>query len=201
MLVDDHAVLRAGIKTVVEMESDMRVVSSCPNAEEALAAGCEADVCVADLRLGDGMDGIDFIMRLQSAHGAQCPAVVVFSTFDTEEDVFRALDAGASGFLSKQAGADELVAAIRAAAAGEKTVPPGIADKLRRRADREPLSKRQLEILGYLASGLSNKEIGLKTFVCEDTVKSHLRTIYQRLGARDRVEAVRAAMSLGLVKP
>ncbi len=202
MLVDDHAVLRMGLEAVFSIQDDVSVVASVGTGEEALqiASRGGVDVCIVDLRLGEGMDGVSFIAALRGIDEAIRPKAVVFSTFDSEEDVFRAIEAGAYGYLSKQSSGAELLDAVRRAASGESCVPPEIAEKLRQRDAHRPLSARQLEILSYLAVGLSNKEIGQRVFVCEDTVKTHLRTIYKRLGAKDRVEALRIAAERGIVR-
>ncbi|MBR1870982.1 MAG: response regulator transcription factor, partial [Kiritimatiellae bacterium] len=173
MIVDDHAVVRMGLKAVFALEGDMRVVADVGTADEALdfLRTGKIDVAIVDLRLGAGMDGTELIRRI--AGMGDRPRTLVFSTFDSEEDVFRAIEAGAQGYLPKQSSGAELAAAVRRVAAGEKCIPPQIAAKLRERSEKPVLSARQLEILGFLASGMANKEIAQKVFVCEDTVKTH----------------------------
>lgn len=201
MLVDDHAVLRAGIESIFMSEADMKIVASVSSCEEALARLPDAkpDVCIVDLRMSDGMDGIELVGRI--AGGAStAPYVIVFSAYDTEEDVFRAMSSGAKGFISKLSSGEDLVAVVRRVARGERVLPNDLAVKMRNRENREVLSQRQMEILGLLASGLSNKEMAARLFLSEDTVKWHLRIIYKRLGVRDRVEAIGKASSLGIVR-
>jgi DNA-binding NarL/FixJ family response regulator len=212
LLVDDQALVRAGFVMVLSAQPDMTVVGEAGDGTEALAllARTPADVVVMDVRM-PVMDGVEATRRICS--GPDGPRVLVLTTFDTDEDAFAALQAGASGFLLKNSPPEQLLAAIRVVAAGESVVAPRITRALLDRfagqltlpgrADERlaALTDREREVLELVAAGLSNTEIAARLFVAEGTVKTHFGRILAKLELRDRVQAVVFAYEIGLVKP
>jgi len=212
LLVDDQALVRAGFVMVLSAQADMAVVGEAGNGAEALAmlATTPADVVVMDIRM-PVMDGVEATRRLCS--GAGGPKVLVLTTFDTDEDAFAALQAGASGFLLKNAPPEDLLTAIRVVAGGESVVAPRVTRALLDRfagqltlpglADDRlaVLTEREREVLELVAAGLSNTEIAARLHVAEATVKTHFGRILAKLGLRDRVQAVVFAYEIGLVRP
>ncbi|GIE32696.1 DNA-binding response regulator [Actinoplanes italicus] len=212
VLVDDQALVRAGFGMVLSAQADMEVVGEAGDGAEALAllARTSADVVVMDIRM-PVMDGVEATRRICT--GADGPRVLVLTTFDTDEDAFAALQAGASGFLLKNAPPEQLLDAIRVFAAGESVVAPRVTRALLDRfsgqltlpgrADERlaSLTEREREVLELVASGLSNGEIAARLFVAEGTVKTHFGRILAKLELRDRVQAVVFAYEIGLVKP
>ncbi|MEV0581433.1 response regulator transcription factor [Nonomuraea sp. NPDC050310] len=201
-LVDDHPVVRAGIKALLEGEADMEIVGEAASAEEAVrgVALREPDVVLMDLQLGDGPDGVEATRRVRELPGG--PKVLVLTTYETDADIVRAIDAGATGYLLKACPPDELFQAIRAAARGESVLSPKVAAKMMRRM-RDPgpaLTAREIEILELLARGAGNKEIAKALFITEATVKTHLNHVYGKLGVDTRTAAVTAAVERGLIR-
>jgi DNA-binding NarL/FixJ family response regulator len=212
-IVDDQGMVRAGFRSLLAGEGDFEVVGEAANGEEAveLVARLVPDVTLMDIRM-PVLDGIAATRRLVGA-GVQTK-VLVLTTFDLDEYVFEALRAGASGFLLKDAPAEELAAAIRVVAAGESLLAPGVTrrviDAFVRRAappatSTEPrlglLTPREIEVLGLLARGLSNLDIATKLFVSEGTTKTHVSNVLTKLGLRDRVQAVIFAYENAVVTP
>lgn len=196
LLCDDHAVVRAGLCALLSSADGIEVVGEAGTGEEALAmaAHLHPDVVLMDLQLDDGMDGVTATRRLTS--GAEAgPRVLVLTMFDTDADITRAIEAGATGYLLKAEQPDELFAAIRNAAAGRTALSAPVADRLmtRLRSPRPALSVREHEILGQLARGLGNREIARALFISEATVKTHLGRIYGKLGVETRAGAVAVA--------
>jgi DNA-binding NarL/FixJ family response regulator len=212
LLVDDQALVRAGFVMVLSAQADMEVVGEAGDGAEALAvlASIPADVVVMDIRM-PVMDGVEATRRICSRAGT--PRVLVLTTFDTDEDAFAALQAGASGFLLKNAPPEDLLAAIRIVAGGESVVAPRVTRALLDRfapqfalpgrADQRlaALTDREREVLELIAAGLSNTEIAGRLHVAEATVKTHFGRILTKLGLRDRVQAVVFAYEIGLVRP
>ncbi|MER5427774.1 response regulator transcription factor [Streptomyces sp. NPDC002588] len=196
LLCDDHAVVRAGLRALLSSAEGIEVVGEAGSGEEALAltARLGPDVVLMDLQLGDGMDGVTAIRRLV-AEGAPGPRVLVLTMFDTDADITRAVEAGATGYLLKAERPEELFAAIRSAASGRTALSPPVADRLlaRMRSPAPTLSEREHEILGQLALGLGNREIARALFISEATVKTHLGRIYGKLGVETRAGAVAVA--------
>lgn len=198
-LVDDHPVVRQGLIALLEGEPDLRVVTAVGTVDEALAAldDTPPDVVVTDLRLGDsGGDGVDLAARV----AGRVP-VLVLTTYDHDRDIVRAVEAGAVGYLLKDAGPEEIISAVRAAAAGGDVFSD---DQTRRvtetmRAPRPELSDRERAVLGLVAAGSSNRQIAKELFVAEATVKTHLVRAYAKLGADSRTAAVARARELGLL--
>ncbi|MET9913019.1 response regulator transcription factor [Streptomyces sp. NPDC006476] len=212
VVVDDQPLIRAGFAMVLAAQSDIEVVGEAENGADALAllARTEADVVIMDIRM-PVMDGVEATQRLSRLPDA--PRVLVLTTFDTDEDAFAALQAGASGFLLKNTPPGEVVTAIRVVSAGESVVAPRVTRRLldrfagklapsARHDERlDLLTLREREVLGLIAEGLSNSEIAARLFIAEATVKTHFGKILTKLGLRDRVQAVIFAYDSGLVAP
>jgi DNA-binding NarL/FixJ family response regulator len=199
LLVDDHPVVREGLRGMLAGEADLAVVAEAGGAAEAVAAvrGHEPDVVLMDLRMPGG-DGVEATARVL----AQRPAtrVVVLTTYDTDADILRAVEAGAAGYLLKDASRAELAQAIRAAARGETVLAPSVAAKLVSRM-RSPveLSRREIEVLALVARGRTNAEIGRELLISEATVKTHLLRTFGKLEVSDRTAAVTAALERGIL--
>jgi two-component system NarL family response regulator len=199
MLVDDHFVVRSGLASSLGLEDDIRVVAEAADADEALAAFArhEPDVVIMDLQLGAG-SGIEVTARLCKAHPQA--RILVFSSFARDEDVHRAIRAGALGYLQKAAPRDELLAAVRTVAQGKRFLPADIAQRLVARLDRPEPSARELDVLALIAKGRSNKEIATELGVSDETVKTHVSNVMQKLKAQDRAHAVTEAIRLGWIE-
>lgn len=203
LLADDHPVVRAGLRALVEGEADMRVVGEFDTAEalvRAVGLGETADVVLLDLRFGDGrMGGAEAARELVRLGG---PAVLVLTTYDSDADILEAVEAGATGYLLKDAPTAELTAAIRSAAAGVVALGPAVQQRLlsRVRAPATALSRRELEVLGRVAQGASNDDVARALFLSRATVKSHLVHVYEKLGVDSRTAAVAEARRRGLLR-
>jgi DNA-binding NarL/FixJ family response regulator len=205
LIVDDHPVVRGGISGILAPEQGFEVVGEASNGAEALtqAAALDPDVILMDLRMPE-MDGVEAIRRLV-ASGARA-RVLVLTTFDTDTDVLPAIDAGATGYLLKDAPGPELFRAIRAAARGEAVLSPSVATHVvgQMRAPTtapESISQRELEVLELVARGATNRDTAKQLFISEATVKTHLVHIYAKLGVSDRAAAVTEAFDRGLLIP
>ncbi|MBY8880147.1 response regulator [Actinacidiphila acidipaludis] len=202
LLADDHPVVRQGLAAMLGTEPDLDVVgeaSSGPEAEARVAA-LRPDIVLMDLRMPDG-DGVASIERLTSA-GLPC-RVIVLTTYETDRDILRAVEAGAAGYLLKDVTPGELAGAIRAAARGETVLAPSVAarlvDRLRGRTEAPRLSERETAVLRLVAEGCTNAEIGRRLFIGESTVKTHLLRAFGKLGVADRTAAVTSAMRHGIL--
>ncbi|WP_405783839.1 response regulator transcription factor [Streptomyces sp. NBC_01378] len=202
LLADDHPVVRAGLRAVLDAEPDFEIAAEAATAERAveLAAGGGVDVVLMDLQFGAGMHGSEATAAIATRPGA--PRVLVLTTYDTDADILAAVEAGASGYLLKDAPPEELAAAVRTAASGQSALAPAIAHRLmdRMRAPAEALSRRELEVLQLVRDGLSNQRISKELFLSQATVKSHLVHIYAKLGVDSRTAAVAAATARGLMR-
>ncbi|MFJ9418769.1 response regulator [Streptomyces sp. NPDC101227] len=202
LLADDHPVVRAGLRAVLETEPDFEVVADVPTAEGAvgLAAQLDLDVVLMDLQFGGKMLGSQATAAITARDGA--PRVLVLTTYDTDADILAAIEAGATGYLLKDAPPEELAAAVRTAAAGKSALAPTIALRLmdRMRTPATALSRRETEVLQLVADGLSNAQISKQLFLSQATVKSHLVHIYSKLGVDSRTSAVAAATARGLIR-
>ncbi|OZB86285.1 MAG: DNA-binding response regulator [Microbacterium sp. 14-71-5] len=202
VLVDDHPVVRAGVRALLESTDDLVVVGEASNSAGAvLAVEAERpDVVLMDLSLGEGEGGIVATARIRALPDP--PAVLVLTTYDSESDILRALDAGAAGYLLKDAPPDQLFAGIHAVSRGEPALAPSVAAVLMRRAaSPEPrMTEREVEVLELLADGLGNRELAKALFVSEATVKSHLSHIYGKLGVDTRAGAVAAAIEQRIIR-
>ncbi|AGS35971.1 two-component system response regulator involved in heme homeostasis [Corynebacterium maris DSM 45190] len=197
MLIDDHPVVRAGLRSILDSFDEITVVGegSDGSAVDELPPG--VDVVVCDLQM-PGVDGVAATRRLQEAGG---PPVLVLTTFDTQAGIVAALEAGAVGYLLKDAPEERLREAVVATAAGQRTLAPEVAAALAERVTRprEALSSREIELLQALASGASNRELAAQLFISEATVKTHLIHIYQKLGVDNRTAAVTVAREQRLI--
>lgn len=201
LLVDDHPVFRDGLRQLLESADEFTVVAEAGDGREALtwARRHQVDVVLMDLHLPE-MDGLTAIGRLREI--SPQARVLVLTTYDADEEVLAAIEAGAVGYLLKDISRTDLIDAVRAAARGEPVLSPSPARRILSRI-REPapelLKPRQLELLRLVADGATNREAASRLFISEATVKAHLLRIYERLGARDRASAVAAAYRRGLL--
>ena len=202
LLADDHPVVRAGLRAVLETEPGIVVMAEAATAEDAVtrAAVGDIDVVLMDLRFGGGMGGAEATARITARPGA--PRVLIVTTYDSDADTLPAIEAGATGYLLKDAHPEELAAAVRTAAAGRTALAPTVADRLinRLRAPAVALTRRETEVLTLVAQGLSNQAIGQRLHLTEGTVKSHLARTYTKLGVDSRTAAVATATDLGLIR-
>jgi len=202
LIVDDHPVVRTGLRAVIESQDDLVVVGEASTGEEGVrrAALDEPDLVLMDLQMPGG-GGVMATRQITSLDPA--PHVMILTTYDTDADVLAALDAGAVGYLLKDAPPEVLFASIRTAAAGEMTLAPAVATKLVARVARparDALTARELEVLELLAEGIANKEIANQLLVSEATVKTHLVHIFTKLGVDTRTAAVAVAVDRGLIR-
>lgn len=202
LIADDHPVVRDGLRAMLATQADMELVGEAATGTEAVerARALRPDVVLMDLQMPD-LDGPSAIAALRE----QAPEVrvLVLTTYGTDADITRAVDAGATGYLLKDAPREQLFGAIRAAARGESVLSPSVATRVlgRMRAPaEEALSPRELEILEAVARGLSNKDIGRQLYVSEATVKTHLLRVFSKLGVADRTAAVTVALERGIIR-
>ncbi|HEY4614056.1 MAG TPA: response regulator transcription factor [Citricoccus sp.] len=193
LLVDDHPVVRAGLRALLEEEPTITVTGEAGNGDEALRALADAtlvvDVVVMDLQMGPGLGGTEATDRITAAHG---PPVLILTTYDTQADITAALAAGATGYLLKDAPAETLRQAVRDAATGRPVLSPTVTAQLLKRlnAPTLALSPREIEILQRLSTGATNRELAKALFISEATVKTHLVHIYDKLGVDNRTQAI-----------
>ncbi len=211
MLVDDQAMIRSGLQMILEAEPDLQVIAEADSGQEAIriAGRDKPDVILMDIRM-PGMDGLTATQEILEANPSA--RIIILTTFDVDDYVYRSLRIGASGFLLKNAPADDLVHAVRVVAGGEAMLAPAVTKRVIEEFGRQPepspavtsmanLTDRELEVLQLVAAGMSNAEIGEALFVSETTVKTHVSRMLTKLGLRDRVQAVVAAYDAGLVRP
>ena len=196
-LADDHPPLRAGLAAILNSQPDIKVVGEAGSGRETLESKVIADVYIVDVRMPDG-DGIHVIKQLMKRDPAS--KVLVLTTFDNEEDVFRALEAGARGYLLKDTTTEELVSALTQVQAGERYLPHGIATRLADRLVRPTLTPRELDVLRLVTKGRTNKELASAMFVSEETVKTHMKSLFLKLGVHDRAEAVSVSLKRGIIR-
>ncbi|MDW6057286.1 response regulator transcription factor [Streptomyces sp. FXJ1.4098] len=202
LLADDHPVVRAGLRAVLETEPGIVIVAEAATAEDAVdrAAEGDIDVVLMDLQFGKGMTGAEATARITARSDA--PRILVVTTYDSDADTLPAIEAGATGYLLKDAPPEDLATAVRTAAAGRTTLAPAVAERLmnRLRVPGTTLTRRETEVLTLVAEGLSNQAIGHHLHLTEGTVKSHLARIYAKLGVDSRTAAVATATDLGLIR-
>lgn len=200
LVVDDHPVVRAGIAGMLGVEPDIEVVGEAEDGQQAieLTRQLAPDVVLTDLRM-PVLDGVAATRAIVALPGA--PRVVVLTTYETDSEILRAVEAGATGYLLKDTPRAELVAGVRAAARGQTVLTPSVATRLvtQMRDDTEHLTPRELEVLGAVARGLSNPAIGRELFISEATVKTHLLRAFAKLGVADRTHAVTRAIERGIL--
>lgn len=199
LIVDDHPVVREGLAAMIDRRPDMTVIAQAENGREALTAFTNhlPDVTLIDLQMPE-MGGVEVIRTLRIPHPNA--RFVVLTTFDGDEDIYRALEAGAMAYLLKDTPREELLDAIRTVYAGGKSIPSEVAAKLTERMFSPELTERELDVLKLIVAGNSNKEIGEALFITEGTVKVHVQAILGKLGVSDRTQAVTTALKRGIVK-
>jgi two-component system NarL family response regulator len=199
LIADDHVTVTAGLSSIIGLQPDMVVVAEAADGRQAVELWRQyrPDVALLDLRMPvlGGVGAIDQI-RLEDASAR----VIVLTTFDTDNDVYRAIKAGAKGYLLKDARREELLDCIRRVSRGETCIPPSLLEKLAAGVSSETLTGRESDVLTLLARGKSNKEIGANLYISEATVKAHLRSIFSKLNVLSRTEAIVAASRRGLVQ-
>ena len=208
MIVDDHTVVRDGLGTMLQRQPDFAVVGDAPNGREGveMAERLKPDVILMDLRMPE-MDGVEAMRRIRKSQ----PAInfLVLTTFDTDEYIFDAVEAGAKGFLLKDASRDDLFNAVRAVSRGESLIQPNVAARLLNRFAEmsrgggqtgDALSEREREVLTLIARGRANKEIATDLVLSESTVKTHVANIFAKLSVNDRTSAVTTAIQKGIIK-
>ncbi len=198
LIVEDHNIVRQGLVALLNTVPDLRVIAEAFDGEEAVAAHRrhKPDITLMDLRLPK-LGGADAIARIRT----ETPAarIIVLTTFDGDEDIFRAIQAGAKGYLLKGMDLDELTEAIRSVHAGKSRIPAAVAEKLADRMGGPALTTRETEVLKRIVAGRSNKEIGTDLFISEATVKTHVNSILGKLGVTDRTQAATSALQRGIV--
>lgn len=202
VIADDHPVVRAGLRALLDAADGIQVVGEAGDPDEAFeyAAAFNPELVLMDLQFGHERTGADATRRIRALDAP--PYVLVLTNYDTDGDILGAVEAGASGYLLKDAPPDELVAAVRAAAAGESALAPAIAGRLmeRMRAPQVSLSTREIEVLRLVADGASNGEVAAALHISDATVKSHLVHVFSKLGVTSRTAAVSTARSLGILR-
>jgi len=196
--VDDHPVVRVGLSSMLGTQAGLKVIGSASGGEEALTMLRKeaVDVLLVDLRM-PGMNGIDLLRTLRSTPSP--PKVIVLTSYETDEDVYRAVSAGAQGYLLKNTVQEEMIEAITTVHAGRRYIPTHIAAHLADRVVRSNLTARELEILQMIAKGLTNKEIGRTLIISDNTVRNHVGSILEKLEVSDRTEAATTAIQRGII--
>jgi DNA-binding NarL/FixJ family response regulator len=198
LVADDHPVVRTGLAAVITQEADLELVAEAEHGGQAVALFAEhrPDVVLIDLRMPvmDGIEAIRAIIR-------EFPAarILALTTYEGDADIQRALEAGACGYLLKDMLMTEVITAVRAVHRGERVIPPAVAARLAQFTPRSDLTEREIEVLGLVARGLSNKEVANTIGRTDETVKIHLKNIFAKLGVADRTEAVTQALTRGLI--
>lgn len=206
LLADDHPVVRAGLRAVLELAEDLRVRAEASTAAEAVALAQQLredgtlDVVLMDLQFGQEMAGIGATEQIAALPDP--PRVLILTTYDTDADILAAVEAGAAGYLLKDAPTEELLTAVRTAAAGQSALAPAVALRLmdRMRSPGRALSAREIDVVAQVAAGMSNQQIARALFISEATVKSHLVHIYTKLGVESRTAAAAEAARQGLIR-
>lgn len=212
-LADDQALVRTGLRMILEAEGDIEIVGEAVDGNGAIAISAteHPDVLLMDIRM-PGLDGIEALRRISAMMPTEGPRIIMLTTFDPDDYIYDALAAGASGFLLKDAPAEELLTAVRVVAAGEAVLAPSITNRLIQQIKTRPirtteaqvlesLTDREREVLRLIAKGDTNQEIAEQLFVGETTVKTHVSHVLRKLGLRDRVQAVVVAYECGFVVP
>jgi two-component system, NarL family, response regulator len=198
LIADDHAIFRQGLATIINRDPEMQVIAQAENGEQAIALFEEhkPDVTLMDLRMPE-VEGVAAIGAICTI--AKSARIIVLTTYDSDEDIYRGLQAGAKGYLLKETEPDELLNAIRTVHRGQQYIPPDVGAKLAQRLSNPELSERELAVLRSLAQGMSNAEIAAALSIGEGTVKSHVNRILNKLDVSDRTQAVIVAVKRGIV--
>jgi two-component system, NarL family, response regulator len=198
LIVDDHPVVRAGLASMLGTQAELSIIGSAPGGEAAMAILLEQDVDVVllDLRM-PGMSGIETLLGIKRM-GSRA-RVIILTSFETDEDIYRAVQAGAQGYLLKDTSLKEMVEAIQTVHSAKRYIPREIASRLAERMMRSNLTARELEILKMLSKGLTNKQIGSALGISGNTVKNHVNSIIEKLEVSDRTEAATTAIQRGLI--
>ncbi len=198
LIVDDHPVVRAGLTSMLGTQPGLHVIGSAASGEETLEIlrTHSIDVILLDLRM-PGMNGIETLIAIRQS-GLRSH-VLILTSFETDENIYRAVQAGADGYLLKDTTQREMVEAIRAVQAGKRYIPRGIASRLADRMMRSSLTGRELEILKMVARGLTNKQIGHALAISDNTVRNHVNSIIEKLEVSDRTEAATTAIQRGII--
>lgn len=201
LLVDDHPVVRTGLRTLFDGTGDIDVVGEAATGDEAvtLSAHLRPDVVLCDLRLGDGIDGVETTSQLRAQTPA--PAVVILTTFDRDVEIIRAVEAGAAGYLLKDVSQETIISSLKTAAAGGVVLAPEMAQRVVEgiRRSRRRLTGRELDVLRLLGEGATNREMARTLFVSEATIKTHLVHLFEKLEVQSRAKAVATARESGLI--
>jgi two-component system NarL family response regulator len=199
LIADDHSVLRQGVVSLIGFEADMTVVAEASDGREAveLWKRHRPDVMLLDLRMPE-LDGVGVIKQIRAED--ENTRIVVLTTFDGDEDIYRAIQAGAKGYLLKDVPREALIDCIRRVHAGETCVPVQLANRLAKRLSDKSVSEREIDVLKLMARGKRNKEIGSALFISAGTVKSHVKSIFAKLNVNSRAEAVASAAHRGLIQ-
>ena len=199
LIADDHSVVREGLVSLITRKADMTVIGEAGNGREAVDLWKQhhPDVTLLDLRMPE-LDGVGAIKEIRELD--ENARIVVLTTFDGDEDIYRAIKAGAKGYLLKDTAREALMECIRKVHNGETCIPPDLAAKLADRVSGEALSAREIQVLQRIAAGKSNKEIGAEFFISEGTVKTHVKSIFSKLDVVSRTEAVANASRRGLIQ-
>ena len=199
LIADDHSVLRQGLVSLIGFEADMMVVGEASNGREAVDLWRQKrpDVILLDLRMPE-LDGLGVIKQIRADD--ENTRIIVLTTFDGDEDIYRAIQAGAKGYLLKDVPREALIDCIRRVHAGETCVPVHLANRLAKRISDKSVSEREIDVLKLMAQGKSNKEIGSVLFISAGTVKSHVKNIFAKLNVNSRAEAVANAAHSGLIQ-
>jgi two-component system NarL family response regulator len=199
LIADDHSVVREGLVSLIGRKADMTVVGEASNGREAVELWKQhkPDVTLLDLRMPE-LDGVGALKEIRGAD--QDARIIVLTTFDGDEDIYRAIQAGAKGYMLKDVPREALMDCIRRVHAGETCIPVHLAAKLAGRISGETLSDREIDVLKLMAQGKSNKEIGSALFISEGTVKSHVKSIFSKMNVISRTEAVSTASKRGLIQ-
>lgn len=199
LVVDDHPVVRAGLRAMIDAQPDMETVGEAASGQEAidLFHRHRPAITLMDLRM-PGLGGVEAIEQLHRRFPDAC--ILVLTTYDGDQDIYRALHAGARAYLLKDMPREELLETVRAAHAGAHRLPPEVAARLAERMHQSELSSREIEVVERIANGMSNKEIGAALGISEATVKTHVNNIMGKLGANDRTHAVTIALRRGFIR-
>jgi len=198
LIAEDHQVVRQGLVALLNMVDGLRIVAEAANGQQAveLFRQHRPDVTLMDLRM-PGMGGVETIAAIR--RDFPDARIIVLTTFDGDEDIFRAIQAGARGYLLKGMSVDELIDAIQTVHHGRSKIPPAVAERLAERLSGNALTERETEVLKNIVGGKSNKEIAAALFISEATVKTHINNLLSKLGATDRTQAARIALQRGIV--